>query len=320
MFPVNLHNLTTEELNEIADKVKEAFFATLNRMQIDNDLEQDLARIYLPLAATLRSARQEHRGPLLVGINGAQGSGKSTLCQLLQLTLDIGFGLRCAALSIDDIYLTRAERQELAKSVHPLFATRGVPGTHDIDLGSELINGLRQLKEGAVMPVPVFDKAIDDRLPEMKWRPVAGPLDIILFEGWCVGAIAQPEKELALPVNDLERDEDRDHTWRRHVNRQLQGPYRELFSELDLLLMLKIPGMESVAKWRGLQEKMLAATAQSGSHRIMDTATLRRFIMHYERLTRFMLDEMPSRADIVLELNNDHRVAAVRANPAGGNQ
>lgn len=324
MFPTGLHDLTIEDLNKIAVKVREPFSEASCRMKIENDLEQDLTRIYLPLAATLQCASRKQPGTLLVGINGAQGSGKSTICQFLEAILAAGFGLRCATLSIDDLYLTRTERQDLAKSVHPLFSTRGVPGTHDINFGLKLINALRELKQGEQRDLPVFDKAIDDRLPESQWRTVIGPVDIILFEGWCVGAYPQPEDELTLPVNDLERDEDRDQAWRRYVNRQLQGCYKELFSKLDLLLMLKIPGMESVAEWRGLQEKKLAATAKTGRHKIMDAAALKRFIMHYERLTCFMLAEMPSRADLVLELNNAHRVAAVHVNPglltARGNQ
>ncbi|WP_298036213.1 hypothetical protein [uncultured Desulfuromonas sp.] len=315
MLPPTLHNLTPGEVLAIAAKARDPFVAAAGQMQIDNNLEQELVDIYIPLAAALQRNACTHDGPLLVGINGAQGAGKSTLCRLLQTVLEQGWGRRVASLSIDDLYLTRAERRGLAKRVHPLLATRGVPGTHDVELGLRLLGALRQLRDGRRLTVPVFDKAIDDRLPKDEWRHVDGPLDVILFEGWCVGALPQPEEELSLPVNSLEREEDPDLSWRRYVNGQLREDYRRLFAELDVLIMLEVPGMENVLDWRGLQERKLASAAgQKKEHKIMDAAALRRFIMHYERLTRAMLAEMPGRADIVLKLNAGHRIDGVRIN------
>jgi D-glycerate 3-kinase len=160
----------------------------------------------------------------------------------------------------------------------------------------------------------VFDKAIDDRLPRKKWQQVSGPLDLVLFEGWCVGAQAQTEEELAEPVNSLESDEDPDQSWRHYVNRQLQQEYNKLFNELDFLVMLKIPGMSSVMEWRGKQEHKLAQTTSHGDQKIMDAKALQRFIMHYERLTRSMLTEMSDRADLVFEINANHQINGVQIN------
>jgi D-glycerate 3-kinase len=289
-------------------------------MKIGNDLEQELTDIYIPLAAALKKKTESHDGPLVIGVNGAQGAGKSTLCRLLQIVLEQGFDQRVTSLSIDDLYLTYAERQKLAQQVHPLLATRGVPGTHDVELGLKLLSDLRELKAGQSLAIQRFDKAIDDRLRQEEWRQVTGPFDLILFEGWCVGALPQAEEALVEPINTLERDEDPELIWRRYVNQQLQESYLRLFAELDLLVMLKVPGLESVMKWRGIQEQKLASATEQQGHKIMNTAELQRFIMHYERLTRAMLQEMPGRAHIVLELNSKHQIDVVICNglPSAG--
>ena len=314
MLPPTLHKLSPVEIKAITDKVREPFLASVDQLRIGSGLEQVLVDLYIPLAATLTRKAQNRDSPLLVGINGAQGSGKSTLCQLLQIVLKEGFSKQVATLSIDDIYLTLAERQTLAKEIHPLLVTRGVPGTHDVNLGLQLISAFRELRQGQQIDVPVFDKAIDDRLPRKKWQQVSGPLDLVLFEGWCVGAQAQTEEELAEPVNSLESDEDPDQSWRHYVNRQLQQEYNKLFNELDFLVMLKIPGMSSVMEWRGKQEHKLAQTTSHGDQKIMDAKALQRFIMHYERLTRSMLTEMSDRADLVFEINANHQINDVQIN------
>jgi D-glycerate 3-kinase len=216
-------------------------------------------------------------------------------------------------LSIDDIYLTRIEREVLAIKVHPLLKTRGVPGTHDVNLGRQLLTGLRALQAGQSIEIPVFDKSVDDRSPKKGFRRVTGPIDLVLFEGWCVGASPQRDQALSIPVNSLERIEDPDQIWRRYVNQQLANDYQRLFAEIDLLIMLKVPGMSSVVEWRSKQERKLANAAPDG-HKIMDTKALQRFIMHYERLTRAMLAEMPDRADLVFKLSDKHKIVSVQIN------
>lgn len=286
---------------------------------IGTDLHSVLKTVHIPLAAWLETARQRCGRPLVVGINGAQGAGKSTLCRLLQLILQREFGLRVAGFSIDDLYLTRAEREDLARTVHPLLATRGVPGTHDVTLGLRTIQALREARRGEGVAVPAFDKARDDRRPEAEWPVYRGPVEMILFEGWCVGASPQAEEDIAAPVNDLERREDADGTWRRFVNRQLAGAYDGLFAEVDFLILMQVPGMDSVFEWRRRQERQLAEAIRDSAtdtnrsaFLLMDDATLRRFIMHYERLTRHMLAEMPRRADVVLKLDERHGIEDIR--------
>lgn len=247
----------------------------------------------------------------VVGICGTQASGKSTLTAVLRRLLEQR-GLSVAAFSLDDLYLTRAERQALAHDVHPLLAVRGVPGTHDIALGVAVLDSLGR---SGVTAVPAFDKARDDRRPVADWRSIDGPADVVLFEGWCVGARPQPAADLALPVNALERDQDPDGAWRSFVNAQLAGPYQGLFARLDLLVLLQAPGFETVLAWRQEQEgKLRERLAREGgdASRVMSDAQVDAFIRHYERLTRHILVEMPVRADVLVELDAARRPTLVR--------
>lgn len=269
----------------------------------------ELLRLLLDDIAVLRRRREGH--PVVIGICGSQGSGKTTLSAALQTALMQEQGVNVAALSIDDLYLPARERERLAHAVHPLLVTRGVPGTHEVALGIALIHRLTDCDAGARTPLPRFDKLADDRLPVSAWPEFSGRADVVLLEGWCVGARAQPEDELATAVNALERDEDGDGRWRRYVNTQLAGPYQALFGLLDRLVLLAAPDFDVVFRWRRQQEHGLAALAATGAApapRVMTDAQLARFIMHYERLTRFILREMPQRADLVVALDAERRV------------
>ncbi len=239
----------------------------------------------------------------VLGLSGAQGSGKSTLAGAL-IARARAQGLRAEAIAIDDYYLTRAERAELAQRVHPLLATRGPPGTHAIDW---LAADLAALRQGNSVRVPRFDKAEDERAPEAEWRDIAGPLDLVLFEGWCVGAPPQPPALLDEPINDLEVKEDGDGRWRGWINAQLDGPYRQVFAGLDGLAFLAAPGFACVQAWRAQQESGNGPGPQA-----MDGASLARFVTHFERLTRWMLEILPARADLTLRLDSARRLVSVQ--------
>ena len=156
----------------------------IDRHQLPVDFELLAKTYYLPLGDWLRQQRQR-QDTLVVGINGCQGSGKSTLADFLQQFLEYQ-GLSVASLSIDDLYLTRAQRQQLAKTVHPLLQTRGVPGTHDTAMGIALIDQLRQLSKGEQLRLPRFDKASDDRL-QCAHRPPLGIFRHLLVDPQHVG-------------------------------------------------------------------------------------------------------------------------------------
>ncbi|WP_226876972.1 phosphoribulokinase [Microbulbifer hainanensis] len=278
----------------------------IEERQLPQSFHRVIDAYYLPLAVWL--AQQRHVDQtLVVGICGGQGSGKSTLTEFLQVVW-AEMGLRATGFSLDDIYLTRAERQELAERVHPLLATRGVPGTHDVSLGLKTIGALCAGRAGSDIPIPRFDKSLDDRAPRSAWPHWHGETDILLFEGWCVGA--EPWEDAAAPINALESEEDKEGIWRDYVNVQLKGPYRQLFAQLDVLLMLKVPDMDCVLEWRRLQEHKLRLRSGGG----MTDQEVERFVQHYERITRNLLREMPGRADCVLELGRDHGIKELRFN------
>ncbi|MCC6924481.1 kinase [Novosphingobium sp.] len=239
----------------------------------------------------------------VLGICGAQGSGKSTLVAALADRL-AREGIAAAMLSLDDLYRTRAERQALAREVHPLFATRGVPGTHDVALGLEVVDALAR-GEGAALPR--FAKGQDDRLPRSAWPLAPAATQVLLLEGWCLGARPQDPAALAEPANALEAQEDPGGIWRRHANAALAGPYQDLFARIDRLVLLAAPDWQVVAQWREQQEAELRAT---GAALAMTGAEVQRFIQHYERLTRWILLEMPQRADLVVQLDHARGIVA----------
>lgn len=271
----------------------------------------------LPLADHVLALHDTEKRPIVVGIHGAQGTGKSTLTLFLREILARHRKCPTANFSLDDIYLTRAERKGLAERVHPLFITRGVPGTHDVALGQRVLDQLRSAGPDDSTPIPSFDKSRDDRVPASAWPEFSGRAEVILVEGWCLGAQPEDDKALVAPINSLEAEEDSSGIWRTYVNEQLKGEYRDFFSQIDCLVMLKAPSMRCVLEWRSLQEQKLArrihgAPEQGGEAggaqgmRIMNDKEVARFVMHYERVTRACLAEMPGRADVLIDVAEDH--------------
>jgi D-glycerate 3-kinase len=216
-------------------------------------------------------------------------------------------GIATAILSLDDLYFAGKARAKLARDVHPLLRTRGVPLTHDVAHGIALLDAIRA---GKAVALPRFDKARDEPESETRWQPVPANLDLLIFEGWCVGARAQDDSALALPINALEHDEDPQGIWRHAVNTALRTDYAALFARIDRLVLLAAPGFEIVERWRTEQEDTLRQALEAQGRNtagLMDRPALARFIAHYERLTRWILDEMPARADLVVRLDADRR-------------
>lgn len=288
--------------------------AIARQLKLSPENADSLCKVYRPLAAYCATRVSEGRGhSLILGVNGAQGTGKSTAAHILKAILAACHGLNVCVMSIDDLYLTRAQRENLAAAVHPLLETRGVPGTHDLPLALEVFQRLQQARAGDITRIPRFDKSVDDRCPPEDWEAVTGCPDVIIFEGWCVGARPQRLGDLEQAVNALEAEEDPGGVWRRYVNTRLTD-YQQLFSQLDLLVMLKAPSFAQVLEWRQLQEQKLRDTLTPemlASSRLMSGPQIERFIAHYERLTRWMLREMPARADVLFELAQDHQIATI---------
>jgi D-glycerate 3-kinase len=235
-------------------------------------------------------------GARVYAIGGVQGSGKTTLATEV-VALARQRGLRVAALSIDDFYLGPRERRRLGHEVHPLLATRGPPGTHDVALACEVIDHLRA---GRPVRVPRFDKLGDRRLPPSRWRRVQA-VDLVVVEGWFLKTPPQAAQELLVPINALERDHDRDGRWRGYCNEALGRDYPPLWSRLDRMLLLQAPGFEVVPGWRWEQEQGLRAA----NPRLpgMTRPQVERFVQLFERLSRHALRVLPAIAERTVRLD-----------------
>jgi D-glycerate 3-kinase len=277
----------------------EAFIA---RERLPTEFADLVAALHRPLADAVLARLRSAGGPLVVGLCGPQGSGKSTGADVLRLLLAAD-GVACAVLRLDDLYLPHAARRHLAQRVHPLLATRGPPGTHDPAMGRALI---RSLTQAGATALPAFDKAMDDRAPASKWPRAPGPVRVVIFEGWCVGARPQAPDDLIAPINALEAARDGEGIWRRFVNEALAGPYQTLFEAIGLLIMLRPPSFEAIFDWRREQEAKLRQAG--GGPRVLSDEAVSVFIQHFERVARHLDQEMPARADVVVTLDRRRRV------------
>ena len=237
--------------------------------------------------------------PRIVGISGSQGSGKSTLANIVVEHIKQR-GLQAVTVSLDDFYLTKAQRIELSRTVHPLLRTRGVPGTHDSQWLGQVLHAMQTANpaEGATLELPTFDKGMDDRSGQRQVR-----CQILVLEGWCVGVQAQPD--VSQPINALERTADTEGRWRSWVNEQTREHYEPLWQSIDYWVHLRPPGFAQVVQWRGEQEQQIAPDKQ------MDAQALQRFIDHYERLTRWQWACAPHQPGMRVELGADHNVVSV---------
>ena len=162
------------------------------------------------------------------------------------------------------------------------------------------------------MLLPRFDKSKDDRFPKKYWQKINKQPKIIIFEGWCVGARPQKNKDLLMPINILEKRQDINLKWRSGVNKELKNAYKKIFSKIDMLIFLKVPSFDCVYKWRLLQEKKLQLTSKG--KKIMSPQQIREFIMYYERITMQMLKDLSLKANVVLFLDKQHRFNKIKFN------
>ena len=264
-----------------------------------------------PLVDSLVSLQETDNRTVLVAVNGSQGSGKSTLCAYLEMAISTKYGSKVLTLSLDDFYLTREQRQKQGEEIHPLLATRGVPGTHDMALLNETLDALLTPGRSEAVPVPRFDKSSDERIAEPEM--VAPPINIILLEGWCLGARPESREALLEPINSLEELEDPQGIWRTYVNSVLEKDFLPLYERVDRWVMLQAPGFETVYQWRLEQEHKLAEvwTATSGK-RIMSDAQVERFVEFFRRVTQSCLTQLPDSVDHLYVLDERRKIQSSR--------
>ena len=262
----------------------------------------------IPLCFWINEKRKNKK-TLLVGLAGGQGTGKTTISTLLRLVLIKYFKLRVFKISIDDFYKTFRDREKMSNKIHPLFKTRGVPGTHDINLAKNFFQTLNA-KKFKKIKLPKFDKSIDDRLKKKYYYDVKKKPEIVILEGWCVGAKHQSNNLIKKPINKLEKKEDSFLIWRKYVNEKLKKEYKKIFSMLDHFIYMKIPNFNAVFKWRLLQEKKLRKKSYF-KKKIMSYNEIKRFIMFYERITLQMIKDLSKCASMVILLKKNHEIKKI---------
>ena len=292
---------------------KKRYFKFLKNQETKNNLIKDKTgkfnNFYLPLSNWIYKQYSKDKKIKIIGLSGGQGTGKSTVTGILEFILKNIYGLNTCIFSIDDFYKTKSQRKKMSKNVHPLFSTRGVPGTHDVSLINKKIRELKKKRFKQVL-LPRFDKSIDDRHKKDKWAKIKKSPQIIIFEGWCVGAKHQKYSLLKKPLNSIERKHDAELKWRKKVNYYLKNNYKNLFNKIDKLIYLKAPSYDYVFKWRLLQEKKLKLTSKNKN--TMSKSQIREFIMFYERITRQMMIDFKYISDLTVFLDKDHRSKKIK--------
>ena len=197
----------------------------------------------------------------------------------------------------------------MSYKIHPLFKTRGVPGTHDLNSVKKFFYFIKKTKFKK-FKLPKFDKLIDDRLKKKYWFNINRKPEIVILEGWCVGAKSQSNFLIERPINILEKYEDKSLIWRKYANEKLKKEYKKLFEMIDHFIFMKIPNFKIVFKWRLLQENKLRKKSHLNK-KIMSYNGIKRFIMFYERITLQMLKDLSKSASVFILLKKNHDIKKV---------
>ncbi len=300
-------------VNECFDNVKEDYFKFLNKEKILGKSKAEkikrLKKIYIPMSFWIENKYKKKKKTLFLGFSGGQGAGKTTVAKILKIILKKFFKRKIYISSIDDFYKTLKTRNKMVHTIHPLFKTRGPPGTHDINLIKKFFYFIKK-KKFTKTKLPKFDKSIDDRLKKKYWFNIEDRPEIVMLEGWCVGAQPQSNSLIKKPINILEKYEDQDFIWRKYVNQKLKKEYKKLFAMIDYYIFMKIPNFNMVFKWRLLQENKLRKRSHS-KKKIMSFNEIKRFIMFYERITLQMIKDLSKSASVIILLKKNHEIKKV---------
>jgi D-glycerate 3-kinase len=264
--------------------------------------------LWLPLAIWLADRQTATSQPFVQGILGGQGAGKTTLAIALKSIL-ARMGLSCVGISIDDLYKTHTEREEL-KRQDPRLIWRGPPGTHDIDLGIQVLDRLRSPSQSPIL-IPRFDKSMyggdGDRTES---EPITGA-DIVLFEGWFMGVQPVDPAIFATAPQPIFTDEDREFAIA--SNERLKA-YLPLWQRLDSLMLLYPSNYRYSKRWRLEAEHETISRGGDG----MSDREVADFVDYFWRalhpeLFIAPLMRKPDLCDLVVEINIDHQPERIYA-------
>ena len=273
--------------------------------------KEKMIRSFLVPISFWIASKAKNKKPFIVGLGGGQGTGKTTITSIISIILKKYFKLNVFKISIDDFYKTRKERFLLSKKLHPLLMSRGVPGTHDINIMLDFFKKVKKSKFKS-LKLPKFNKAIDDRCKKKLWYSIKKRPDVIIFEGWCVGARAEKNNTLKKAINSLEKIDDLKLVWRKFVNQQLKSKYKKLYNHLNTLLYLKVKNFSLLQRWRLKQEKKLwLKNKKLSNNKIMSKKEVIRFMQTYQRVTQNMIKGAPKYASIILNLNSNHQIKSI---------
>ena len=294
-------------------KVKNDYLKFLSKEKIFDKSRatkiKSLKKTYIPISFWIENKYKKKGKTLFLGFSGGQGSGKTTVAKILKIILKKFFKREIYVSSIDDFYKTLKDRNEMSHTIHPLFKTRGVPGTHDISLVKKFFDFIKK-RNFKKFKLPKFDKSMDDRLKKKYWSNIKKRPEIVILEGWCVGAKPQSNSIINKSINVLEKYEDKHLIWRKYANEKLKKEYKKLFAMIDHFIFMKIPNFNVVYEWRLLQESKLRKKSHS-SKKIMSYNEIKRFIMFYERITLQMIKDLSKSASVVIFLKANHKIKKI---------
>ena len=306
-----------QSVDECFSKVKTASFKYISSQETVREKfkKKDLMiRSFLIPICFWISKKAKKKSPLIIGLAGGQGSGKTTISSILSLILKKYFKLKVFKISIDDFYKTKKQREILSKDKHSLLLNRGVPGTHDMKIMLDFFRKIKT-KKFKSLKLPKFNKANDDRYKKKHWYKLKSRPDVVIFEGWCVGAKPQSLRLLKKPINALEKAYDKSLKWRRFVNLQLKTNYKKLYKQLDSLLYLKVKNFNLLKKWRIKQEEKLWLKSKSRKNlKIMNKKEVINFMQTYQRITEQMFKDAPKYSSIIMNLNKNHQIHKIKFN------
>lgn len=298
--------------DKVIEKIQErshlfqSVYPTLFKFYTQPHILETLWNLWLPLAIKLAEYRRQLKHPFIQGILGGQGTGKSTLTAILTLIL-AQLNYRAINISLDDLYKTYSERVKLTEQ-DPRLIWRGPPGTHDIQLGLEVLERLRQPQQQSIL-IPRFDKSAWNGAGDRTNPEIVESVDIVLFEGWFVGAQPiDPDLFDRAPPPILTPG---DRLFARDMNERLKD-YLPLWEKLDSLIVLYPLDYRFSKQWRLQAEHQMIASGKPG----MDDRTINQFVdyfwkaLHPELFIRPLTNNSDF-VDLVIGINQNHSVVEI---------